>query len=115
MFVTLTADRDDELIAAKVPPTVARLSSVFSGLEAESVSVAISVTSTVMAAPGHAHGDPTRIALTKGEAVELRPGEGRIILDEFLQPLAVGDTFSITLDFASGATGRAIVTVRAAG
>jgi copper(I)-binding protein len=109
VYVTLTADADDELIGVAVPPAVAKLASVASGLATESVGGHLGHLDGD-GAPGHTHG-AAGIALTKGVAVELQPGAGRIILDELPQPLRPGDTFTMTLHFASGASVDALVTV----
>ena len=112
VFVTVTADNDDELVDASVNGSVARLTSVFSGLAADSVGGHLGHLDGD-GAPDHEHGDPSRIPLTKNQPVELRPGEGRIILDELSQPLIEGETFTVTLNFASGAAVVTTVTVRA--
>jgi copper(I)-binding protein len=107
IYLTLTSDTSDRLVAVDVPSEVA------SGTELH--------TSDAMAGGAHEHGAAggdmvtmtpvEEVAIDADSAVEFRPGGNHIMLVGLAEPLAAGDTFVATLRFASGRELDTTVTV----
>jgi len=103
VYGIITSDADDRLTGATVPITVARHATVQSNpanggvggheghLDGDG-------------APSHRHDESTGVALPRNVAVELRPGHSHIVLEGLTQPLRPGDSFTMTLQFAGGAS-----------
>ncbi len=103
----MTSSTEDELIGAAVPATVAAKATV------EGMVAGAAGHFGHLDAPGsppHTHATTDRIKLPKGVAVQLKPGVGRILLDQIAKPIRTGDHFPLTLTFASGATQTVTVT-----
>ena len=112
VYMTLTADGDDRLIGASVPPTVAQAATVQAGAVA-----GVGVGGHLGhldgdGAPAHSHDDNSPIALTAQPPVVLAPGRGRIVLDGLTEALVAGNTFDITVRLASGTSVTVAVSVR---
>lgn len=109
VYLTLTTDVADELVAVEIPEAVADRAELH--------------VTTVSDAPeaGHAHGaaggDVVRmeeletIAVPAGGAIELSPGGNHIMLIDLAAPLERGATFDLTLELESRRTVTALVTV----
>lgn len=107
IYLTLTSDTVDGLVAVDVPSDIAE------GTELHS--------SDATAGGGHEHGavggdmvtmtPVEEVALEPGTEVEFSPGGNHIMLVGLREPLTSGDTFVATLRFSSGRTLDTTVTV----
>jgi copper(I)-binding protein len=98
IYMTLTSDTPDGLVAVDVPGEVAAATELH--------------TSDAAAGGGHQHGavggdmvtmtPVEEVPLEPGTDVEFRPGGNHIMLVDLREPLASGDTFVATLRFSSG-------------
>lgn len=98
IYMTVTTDVDDVLVAAEVPSSVA--------LRAE---LHESMSSGAAGSGHHGGGDAEsgeaahveEFAVTVGTPLVFEPGGNHVMLIDLVQPLAIGDRFSLTLRFES--------------
>lgn len=117
VYMTLTSAATDRLVAVSVPVEVAgeaqihevvpaetsgEASGDMSGMETgEMVSASDTMTGSEMSGMGEMVMRELEggLPLPAGEPVMLQPGGYHIMLIDLVEPLAVGDTFDVTLDF----------------
>jgi copper(I)-binding protein len=100
VYLEVTSDVDDSLVRVDVPLDVASRAELH--------------TSDAASGGGHDHGavdDGTvtmeqveEVPIAADTTVEFIPGGNHIMLVDISRPLVVGDTFAVTLQFASGRT-----------
>jgi periplasmic copper chaperone A len=108
VYFTVTSDSDDAIVSAAVPASVAAATFV-EGIAGTSGHLGHLDT------PGgttHTHTTVPRIALSKGETIQLAPGVDRVVLTGLVTRLKVGDAFVVNLTFASGTTRNVPVVAR---
>jgi copper(I)-binding protein len=106
LYLTVTSDVDDALVAVEVPASIAS-------------SAELHVTSSDDGNGGHSghHGggggsgevsmaEVDQLEVPAGERVTLEPGGHHVMLIGLAEPLVDGETFPITLRFASGRSVR---------
>jgi periplasmic copper chaperone A len=102
VYLSLTTDVDDALVAASVDPSIAD-------------AVELHATTVDSAEGGHVHGgegsgdvmsmgEVDEFALTPDEATLFEPGGNHIMLVDLNDTLALDDEFSLSLRFSSGRT-----------
>lgn len=109
VYMTLTSAATDRLVAVSVPVEVAGEAQIHevvpaetSGMETgEMVSGSDTMTGSDMSGMGEMVMRELEggLPLPAGEPVMLQPGGYHIMLIDLVEPLAVGDTFDVTLDF----------------
>ncbi len=107
IYLTLTSDTSDRLVAVDVPPGVAEETELH--------------TSDAMAGGAHEHGAAgedmvtmtpvEEVAVDSDTTLEFRPGGNHIMLVGLTEPLVTGDSFVATLRFSSGRSLDTTVTV----
>jgi hypothetical protein len=107
VYLDLTSDTADTLVAVEVPPDVAAAAELH--------------TSDASGGGGHDHGavggdvvtmtPVERVELEPGATVQFRPGGNHIMLVDLAAPLELGATFTATLRFSSGRSLEAVVRV----
>jgi copper(I)-binding protein len=98
VYMTITASDADRLVGASVPASVAAVTEIH-----ETVMTGGDMggeTTTTGGMGGEMTMQPVEaIDLPAGEAVSLQPGGYHIMLLDLAEPLEVGRTFEVTLDF----------------
>ena len=118
VYLDLTAAEDDALVGASVDESVAAVVEIHetSAMGDDMAGDADDETGDDM--EGDDHGgmmqmSPVeRISLPAGETVNLEPGGFHVMLLDLAEPLEVGDTFELTLEFESGESQTVEVEVR---
>ncbi len=127
-YMTVTSSAGDALVKASVDPSVAgtvelhetrmveggMTDTTMAGMDTTETTMAgMDTTETTMPGMGAMEMVPVdKIELPAGEAVALAPGGLHIMLLDLAKPLELGETFTITLTFESGATQDVTVEVR---
>ena len=117
-YMTVTSSADDALVKASVDPSVAGTvelheTRMVEGGMTDTTMAGMDTTETTMPGMGAMEMVPVdKIELPAGEAVALAPGGLHIMLLDLAKPLELGETFTITLTFESGATQDVTVEVR---
>ena len=117
-YMTVTSSADDALVKASVDPSVAGTvelheTRMVEGGMTDTTMAGMDMTETTMPGMGAMEMVPVdKIELPAGEAVALAPGGLHIMLLDLAKPLELGETFTITLTFESGATQDVTVEVR---
>jgi copper(I)-binding protein len=103
LYLTVTSDADDELIAVEVPATIADT---------------VELHETVVGDAGHAGhshggggsgevmsmGEVDAFEIAANSSVTFSPGGNHVMLIDLVEPLLAGDTYVATLRFSSGRT-----------
>lgn len=101
----LTSEEADRLIGASVDPSIAAITEVHETVEADMGEDADEGeamdegTSGMEGMGAMTMQEVESIELRPGETVNLEPGGYHIMLLDLVEPLEVGDTFEVTLDF----------------
>ena len=117
-YMTVTSSAGDALVKASVDPSVAGTvelheTRMVEGGMTDTTMAGMDTTETTMPGMGAMEMVPVdKIELPAGEAVALAPGGLHIMLLDLAKPLELGETFTITLTFESGATQDVTVEVR---
>ena len=112
VYMTITSDVDDSLVAASVDPSVAATAEVHETVMSDS-GADESMTDDTMAGMGAmTMQEVESIPLPSGEPVVLEPGGYHIMLLDLVDPLTAGDIVEVTLTFGSGEQLTIPVTVR---
>lgn len=127
-YLTITSAADDALVSASVDPSIAgkvelhetrmvegemdMSATTMAGMESETTAMGEMTEETMAPAPAMEMVPVDKIELPAGEAVALAPGGLHIMLLDLAKPLELGETFTITLTFESGATQDVTVEVR---
>lgn len=117
-YMTVTSSAGDALVKASVDPSVAGTvelheTRMVEGGMTDTTMAGMDMTETTMPGMGAMEMVPVdKIELPAGEAVALAPGGLHIMLLDLAKPLELGETFTITLTFESGATQDVTVEVR---
>jgi copper(I)-binding protein len=111
-YMSLTASEDDALLSASVDPSVASTAEVHEVVMADSTSDD-SMTDDTMEGMGEMMMQEVEsIQLPAGETVTLEPGGYHIMLLDLAEPLEMGATFDITLNFENAGEQTVTVEVR---
>lgn len=107
VYLEVTSDVDDSLVRVDVPVDIADRAELH--------------TSDAAAGGGHDHGavddgvvtmeQVEAVVITADSTVEFRPGGNHIMLVDLVRPLVLADTFTVTLQFASGRSLEVVVVV----
>lgn len=98
-YMTLTAAEDDALVSAAVDPAVAKMVQVHETVMADGDKTDMSMANGSSMSEAMTMKEVDKIALPKGEKVELKPGGYHIMLMELAKPLEKGSTIALTLTF----------------
>lgn len=101
IYMTINSDKNDILLAAEVPSSVARGAELHGSMLSD------------FATGGHHGGGNApsgeaiqveKFSLEAGKPLEFRPGGNHVMLIDLVKPLNLGTTFDLTLRFGSGRT-----------
>lgn len=127
-YLTITSAADDALLSASVDPSIAAKvelhetkmveggmdmsATTMAGMESETTAMGETTDETMAPAPAMEMVPVDRIELPAGEAVALAPGGLHIMLLDLPAPLALDQTFTMTLTFEQAGAVDVEVTVR---
>jgi len=127
VFMTIdnSGSGDDALVGASVPTTVARVAQLHETVAStgDTSTTMQHGGSTTMSMDGNGSGsgqmgsmagmqEVQQIDVPAGSSVQLKPGGYHVMLIDLAKPLAVGDTFELTLTFENAGTRTVNVTAK---